>query len=651
MDSRADNRLTHMRRHWRWLPAVGVVALGLATAAAWGETARPERYAAVADASPLEALGKLFGDADGPEILPPDEAFKFSLSAQDASRLIASWRITDGYYLYRDKMRFTLRDSDGVSMGKIRLPRSEVKVDQFFGRVQIYTQDLLQITLPLRRESAAAQTVAMNVQYQGCAEAGVCYPPITRQVSLQLPVDGATGSSMEADDAADARRAAVASAVAPQRSEHNRVADRLAAGGVWLNIAAFFGAGLLLAFTPCVLPMIPILSGIITGQGKKTNTRAAFALSLTFVLAMAATYAIAGVAVGLSGENVQAWFQNPWVISLFAGVFVALALSMFGFYRLQMPAIVQSRLATSSRSQRSGTLVGAGIMGSLSALIVGPCVTAPLIGALLYIAHTGDAVLGGMALFALALGMGAPLLVIGTSAGRLIPKAGPWMRVINPIFGVLMLGVAVFLLERILLAAVTMSLWALLLIVAAIYMGAFDAIRPGASGWYRLWKGLGLAMSIYGALILVGAAGGGNNVFQPLEGMLGAGGERLQFQQVEGPHELRAAVARAQAAGRPVMLDFYADWCVACKEMERYTFTDTAVQTALRDTVLLQADVTANDARDRALLKSLGLFGPPAILFFTEDGRERRHWRVMGYMPATQFSRHAEQALHGAPAS
>jgi thioredoxin:protein disulfide reductase len=325
---------------------------------------------------------------------------------------------------------------------------------------------------------------------------------------------------------------------------------------------------------------------------------------------------------------------------------------MFGFYKLQMPAGIQTRLSELSRRQRGGTFIGAGIMGFLSALIVGPCVTAPLIGALLYIAHTGNAMLGGAALFVLALGMGTPVLAVGTTAGKLIPKAGPWMNIIQSSFGVVFLGVAIFLLERILPIAITMALWALLLIVTGIYLGAFDALRAGR---FRLWKGLGLVLSIYGVLLLIGAASGGHDLLRPLKGVLMAEGQRdrthLEFSQVKGLAGLQQALMAATAQGRPVMLDFYADWCVSCKEMEKYTFSDPAVQAVVRKAMLLQTDVTANDAADRALLKSLGLFGPPAILFYTPHGQELRQWRVMGYMPADEFSRHVEQALQFGSAS
>jgi thiol:disulfide interchange protein DsbD len=435
------------------------------------------------------------------------------------------------------------------------------------------------------------------------------------------------------------------------QSEQDRIAHTLASGKGWITVAAFYGFGLLLAFTPCVFPMIPILSGIIVGQGSSMTAKQAFTLSLVYVLAMAITYTIAGILVGLSGENIQVWFQNPWVLSTFAGIFALLSLSMFGFYELQMPNSIQSRLTQLSNKQQGGTLVGAAIMGLLSALIVGPCVTAPLIGALIYIADTGDAFLGGVALFSLSMGMGTPLLVIGTSAGKLLPKAGYWMDATKAVFGVLLLGVGIWLLERILPIEIIMALIGVLLIVSAIYMGAIDAIKQEASGWFRLWKGVGLVMMIYGAMLLIGAASGSKSILQPLKGvtLAGTGLEQnqheLKFEQIKGMAGLKTVLETAQREKRTLLLDLYADWCISCKEMEAYTFTDAQVQTALNNVILVQADVTQNDEADQQLLKELGLFGPPAILFYTSNGQEQRPYRVVGFMPPEKFSQHVIKAF------
>jgi thiol:disulfide interchange protein DsbD len=474
---------------------------------------------------------------------------------------------------------------------------------------------------------------------------GICYPPQTKTVSVRLPV-------------IPAAQAATAGEAEPVVSEQDRIKGTLEQGDTWLIIVAFYGAGLLLALTPCVFPMIPILMGIIVGQGEQQTVGKSFSMSLVYVLAMALTYTVVGILVGLSGENIQAWFQNPWIISTFAGIFVLLSLSMFGFYELQMPASIQSKITEMSNSQQGGTMIGVAIMGFLSALIVGPCVTAPLVGALIFIAETGDAVLGGVALFALSMGMGTPLLALGASAGKLLPKAGAWMDAVKAVFGVMLLGLGIWLLERVAPPVLTMSLWAALLIVSAVYMGVIDSLPEGASGWRKLWKGVGLVLLVYGIAILIGIASGNRNVFQPLQGITISGGgmmtgdaghaaaTHLPFKQIKGVDGLNAALAEAKAEGKTVMLDFYADWCVSCKEMEAFTFSDAAVQAALADTVLLQADVTPNDDRDRALYKHFGIIGPPSIMFFGEDGVELRNYRVVGFMPAEKFSRHVERALN-----
>ena len=400
--------------------------------------------------------------------------------------------------------------------------------------------------------------------------------------------------------------------------------------------------------------MIPILSGIIAGHGPGISTRKAFWMSLTYVLAMSLTYALAGLLAGLGGANLQAAFQDPWILGFFALVFVALALSMFGFYDLQLPSSLQTRIATFSQRQQGGHLIGVAIMGALSALIVGPCVAPPLAGALIFISQTGDALLGFAALFALGLGMGAPLLAIGTSAGKLLPRAGVWMEAVKAVFGVTLLGVAILLLERILPPAVSLLLWGGLLICSAIYLGAITHLPPDASGWRKLWQGLGLVMLVYGALMLVGAAAGGKDTLQPLRGLnlgLGTGGpagapQGVQFKAIKGPAGLERELAAARSAGRPVLLDFYADWCVSCKEMERYTFSDPAVAAEMARFVLLKADVTANDAEDQALMQGrFGIPGPPAMLFFDVQGQERRDRRIVGFMPAAEFTAHLSGLL------
>jgi thiol:disulfide interchange protein DsbD len=579
----------------------------------------------------------LAGSEDQPEFLPPDAAFILSADAEDADTVVADWQIADGYYLYRSKMRFSVSDPAGIAVGEPGLPEGKTKVDEYFGEMEVYYEQV-QATLPLQRQSAQAEDITLEVVYQGCADAGLCYPPITKQLSVSLPA------------ALQGAAPAPGPGQAVELPEQDRIARSLAGGNLWLVMLGFLGLGLLLTFTPCVFPMIPILSSILVGQGDTLGTRRAFTLSLTYVLAMAATYTVAGVLAGLMGANLQAAFQNPWILGAFIVVFVLLALSMFGLYDLQIPARWQAMLAGASNRQQGGTYVGVGIMGFLSALIVGPCVAAPLAGALIYIGQTGDAVLGGLALFALSIGMGLPVLAVGTSAGKLLPKAGPWMDTVKTVFGIVMLGVAIYLAERMVPAWVGLLLWGTLLVMAAIHFGALDKLTTQVTPLRRLRKGMALVMLLYGVALVVGGFSGSDNVWRPLDRLAsgnGAAHEGLEFRRVKGLGGVNAAVAVAVAQGKPVMLDFYADWCVSCKEMERYTFRDADVQTALAGTILLQTDVTANDAEDQALLKHFNLFGPPAILFFGPDGRERPAYRVVGYMKAPRFREVVEKAIGG----
>lgn len=601
--------------------------------------------------SALATLGQKLGfGAAQPEFLEPDQAFVLSAEVTpEGDTLLARWEIAEGYYLYRDKFKFSSEAAD-PRLGRPELPRGKIKNDAYFGEMEIHVDEVV-ARVPLERDSTAAGTLTFTAGYQGCADGGICYPPQKQQLTVNLPLLDAL-----VPPAAAAPTATPPATPATSLSEQDSIAASLASGASLLTVLSFFGFGLLLAFTPCVFPMIPILSGIIVGHGTKVTTQRAFVLSLVYVLAMALTYTVAGVLAGLFGSNLQATFQNPWILGSFAALFVVLSLSMFGLYDLQVPNWAQSRISAASNQQKSGSLTGVAVMGFLSALIVGPCVAAPLAGALIYIGQTGDAVLGGMALFALSLGMGAPLLLIGTSAGKLLPKAGPWMDAIKAVFGVLLIGVAIWMLERILPAPLTMAMWAALLIVSAIYLGALDSLPPGGSGWRRLWKGAGLVMLLYGAVLLVGAAGGGRDVFQPLRGVglvqgsaVQAGtlqASELHFQRIKSVADLEREVARASAQGRGVMLDFYADWCVTCKEMERETFSDAGVQAALADTQLLQADVTDNDDVDQALLREFGLIGPPTIMFFGRDGLERRGYRVMGFMGPADFTRQIDAALN-----
>jgi len=581
------------------------------------------------------AQGLLGGRSAEEEFLHPDEAFKLSADADGGEAVALTWVIADDYYLYRHRVAVRT-ETPGFSVGEVRLPDGLKKTDEFFGEVEVYYGQLDAVAALQR--PADAGTVELKVTYQGCADAGLCYPPITKTVSVSLPPPGTPPlSRISASDAAGGTVA-----------EQDRLASLISSGNMLAVMASFFGFGLLLAFTPCVLPMIPILSGIIAGQGKRATPGRSFMLSLTYVMGMALTYTIAGAAFAAAGQQAQAFFQQTWILVLFALLFVALALAMFGMYELQLPAGLQARLHAASGRQKAGTFVGTFVMGALSALVVTACVAPPLIAALTVIGQSGDVLRGALALFALSLGMGAPLLLVGVAEGKLLPKAGPWMDTVKALFGVMFLGVAVWMLERILPGPLTVALWALLAFVGGYYFGGFNRSGHGSpTGRSTVARGAGLFAMAWGVILLVGAAGGGSDPLQPLKGITLFGGGapaaeagHLSFRPIASVADLDREVAAASAAGSPVMVDFYADWCVSCKEMEKYTFSDPAVQDALVPFVLLKADVTANTDDHQALLKRFGIFGPPTTAFFGSGGGECANFRLVGFVPAEEFRQH-----------
>jgi len=579
------------------------------------------------------SLKKLTPSLFGEELLPPEQAFQFFAALKDPQTIHVSWLIADGYYLYKNKLALRLDEKTKTHLSALALPTGQTHLDEEFGQVEIFRQEL-SLDVPLIRQSVAAETVELIAKFQGCADRGVCYPPMTSKLVLSLPaVQSLKPVSQPEPEVAV--------------SEQDRIVSALKQDSMVLTLLSFFGFGLLLAHTPCVFPMIPILSGIIVGQGRQISTRKAFLLSASFVFASALMYTVFGILAALFGSNLQATFQEPWVVATFAGLFVLLSLSMFGFYDLQLPSVLQSKLHHSSDMHRDGSYWGAGIMGALSSLIVGPCVAAPLAAALIYIGQTGDVVLGGSALFVMGLGMGVPLLLVGASAGKLLPKAGVWMNATKAVFGVIMLAVAVWMLSRILPATITMLLTAMLLIIPAIYLNAIEPLPQPASGWKKLWKGVGLMMLIFGVMQLIGLSAGNTNPLQPLVG-LALGGQaqaesELRFQRIRTINELEQTLQQAKANGQWVMLDFYADWCVSCKEMETYTFTDEMVKQQLKDFVLIQADVTENNEEDKALLQRFNLVGPPGIIFFDPEGNERQNQRVIGYQDGSTFLQSLKQ--------
>ncbi len=527
--------------------------------------------------------------ASADELLEPEKAFRFSARALDAGTAEVRYAIADGYYLYRERFRFAAEPAT-VTLGQPQFPKGEIHEDRFFrffGKQETYRKEV-RIRLPI--ESSGADRVKLLVTSQGCADVGVCYVPQVQSAELRLASAERTRSSIFGkDEPLASSPGRIADGVA---SDEMRFAGVLESGRLWAVMAVFFGAGLLLTFTPCVLPMIPILSGIIVGEGRKVTRRRAFLLSLAYVLGMAVTYTAIGVGAALSGSLLSAALQNAWVLGAFAAVFVLLALSMFGFYELQLPASWNARLADASNRLSGGRWGAVGLMGVLSAAIVSPCVVAPLAGALLYIGQTRDTLLGGAALFSMAIGMGAPLVLVGVSGGMLLPKAGEWMRAVKQFFGVLLLAVAVWIIAPVIPVAVQMLLWAALLVGSGVFLRALEPLPQGASGWTRLWKAVGILALLAGLAQGIGALSGARDPLRPLVGVFADSPEAQQSPAFETVRTLADLDARLKIAGKPVLLDFYADWCVSCKEMERFTFSDPQVQARLSGMTLLRVDVT-----------------------------------------------------------
>ena len=597
----------------------------------------------------FSAMTHARGAASVDDLLEPEKAFRFSARALDARTLEVTYRIAPGYYLYREKFKFTIEPATAGTLAAPRFPAGEIHQDAFFGKTETYRKEV-RIELPLAGEAASGRFTLKAVS-QGCADVGVCYVPNEQRAEIRLAsgvssasgggstgggslIDRLTGSPL-VDKAGPS---AGASSASEGFDDESRFVAALESGGLLLALGLFFVAGLALTFTPCVLPMIPILSGIIVGEGRKATRREALLLSLAYVAGMSVTYTAIGVAAAMSGQLLSAALQNAWVLSAFAIVFVLLALSMFGFYDLRLPSGIHAHLTAASHRLPGGHFGGVVIMGALSAAIVSPCVAAPLAGALLYISQTRDAVLGGGALFAMALGMGVPLIAVGVTEGAFLPKSGPWMKSVQRFFGAMLLGVAIWIISPVIPVAVQMFAWAALVVVSAMYLRAFDSLPQSAPGSARFWKGVGWLLVFIGASLVVGALSGSRDVLQPLAGLRASAehsNDAPRFERVRSVEELDA---RLKLAGRPVMLDFYADWCVSCKEMERFTFADPQVRSKMQTMLILQADVTANTEADRALLRRFRLFGPPGIIFFDARGREIPGIRVIGYQPAARFA-------------
>lgn len=597
----------------------------------WSRTVALPAAAASSAASTLTSL--LTGNTGSDnELLPAEEAFVMNARVEGPNELVVGWTIEPGYYMYADKFEF---ETDGaIGLGTAQLPEGVPHDDLEFGNVEVYF-GYVEATVPFSRASPDALDIELTAYAQGCKLDSICYPPMERVQALAIPATSEFDAPV---------------ALEPMVSEQDRLAGLIVDGSWWLVLGTFYGLGLLLAFTPCVLPMVPILSGMIAGGGQETTAMRGFTLSLAYVLGMALTYTAGGAVAAMAGAQVQATFQQPWILSIFAGLFVLMALAMFGAFEMQMPSAIQTRLAAMSSRQSAGSYLGVAVMGALSALIVTTCVAPPLIATLAVIGQTGDVPRGAGALFAMSMGMGSPLLVVGASAGKLLPKAGPWMNTVKGAFGVMMIAVAIWMMDRVLPANIVLVLWALLVFMSGVYLGAFEPLPEGPSGSQRARKGVGVLACLYGALMLIGASLGGTNPLRPVE--LGAFGgavgqvesvPTLEFVDVETVAEVEAALAEASAANMPVMVDLTAEWCISCKEMEHYTFPDPRVVAAYEPFRLLRIDVTENNDDDKEVLRYFDTYGPPVYAFYDRNGQRRDEYELVGFFDAEYFSEHARR--------
>lgn len=575
----------------------------------------------------LEQLSKPSATSGEPHYVSPDESFQLFAEVLNSHQVALHWIIRPGAYLYKHEIKI---QSNNAKLGAYSLPKGTPKHDQWLGDYEVYYGDL-KVTVPII--DVAHSPLVLTVDYLGCAENDFCYPPITKTLELNMQAIGASAITPTETDTEIKSN--------PTVSEQERISQIFTTEGQGKTLWLFFGFGLLLAFTPCVLPMIPILTSIIAGQGRQITKLRAFFLSSVYVIAMAATYAIAGVIAGKLGANLQSAFQTPWLLSLFAVLFILLAFSLFGFFEIKLPHRVTQKLHTLHGQQEGGTWIGVIAMGILSALVVSPCITPPLVGALAYISQTGDASLGGYSLFVMGLGMGVPLIIAATLEGYLLPKAGPWMNTVKDVFGVLLLALAITMLERFMKSSLTLAMWALLFIISGIMMGALNRVRR--EGWPKFWKGLGIALLAYGLIMLVGVGLGNNDPFNPLK--LAHTAAITQTAETNSSHiipihnisELDEQLSIAQQQNQYTMIEFTAQWCVSCQKMKQTTFKNPEVLAKLANYRWLQVDVSDNTAEDKALMKKLNVFAPPSFVFFNPQGQEVTNARVVGEKDAAEF--------------
>ena len=572
----------------------------------------------------------LLSIATGADFLMPDQAFKPYAKVNEKAEIRTGVEIAKDIYLYADKIDIKLLNPENITIKNIETPQSVLHHEE-----QVYLESpAFLVTLQSKEKLSGTVDVSFVLSYQGCSEQGLCYEPSHKEFTVAIDASKLALSSVAAKSKASKSSAAEQ---ARELSQTDTIASAFKSSSALIILLTFFGFGLLLSLTPCVFPMIPIISGVIISQGEGLTTKRAFFLSLVYVLAMAVAYTVAGVLAGLFGSNLQAALQTPWVVYAFSGVFVALAMSMFGFYELKLPDALVAKV--SRNSKRSG-VVGVGIMGFLSALIVGPCVAAPLAGALVYIGQTGDAFLGGAALFSMSIGMGIPLIIVGVSAGKFMPKPGEWMTMVNAVFGVMMLAVAIWMLEKIVDPSVTMLLYALLGIGFALYFGAFN--KDG----HIFKRSVAVIVFIYSVALFIGFLGGSSSMTKPLSFLKGSSSvaatqaqtRELDFEVVASIEELDGLLEKNR--GKKIMLDFAADWCTACKELDEITFKDPQVRAALSEYVLIRADVTKNDDKEKALSKKYGVFGPPAIIFFDKDLEVMASKTIVGFINPEAFAAH-----------
>ncbi|XOZ34061.1 protein-disulfide reductase DsbD [Halomonadaceae bacterium KBTZ08] len=593
-----------------------------------------------------------FSDGNGGDFPPVEEAFPFSAWVDDGE-LVLDWKVTPEFYLYENRISIQTEPANALSLPPRFSIDSTIKDDPYFGKTPVFYEDVSATLAPANDYDGGA--IRVTVEWQGCAEAGLCYTPQTETLRYK-PADGSVMYPAPTDKSADTPDTTSAEADTSGESGSTGDEDRWRGDSlttllnsdslIWTTLV-FYGLGLGLTFTPCVLPMIPIISAIVSGQ-RQLGTLQAFYLSVTYVLGMAITYTAAGVLVGLLGAsfNLQAHLQAPWVLALFAALFVLLALAMFGLFEIRLPEKLTNRLTRQSERLSGGNVAGVASIGALSALIVSPCVTAPLAGALVYLSATQDAIQGGLALFALALGMGTPLVIVGTGGRRFMPHPGPWMNRIKAAFGILMLAVAIWLLERVIPGPVVLALWAVLLAVTGVQLGAFE---PLGEGWPRTRKGFGLVLVLMAAMLLAGAMAGASDPLRPLSPFQAQAGRTASdlpaepFERLDDARRVQTRLEQAAEAGNPVILDFYADWCISCKVMERRVFDTRPVLEAMSGFERLQVDVTDNTAADQALLERFNLFGPPTLLFFNSDGQELKQARILGEMDQDAFLEHLDR--------